>query len=304
MAEGPLADSYESGDRNPPRFDPQTHTAHLDEGSRSRSTRCGTASGGASCPTEIGGLGVPPTVQWAAGEMILGANAPVHVHGGPELRLGRLPQRHRAAEALGPAHGRPRLGRHDGAHRARRGLRRRRRPHQGRDNGDGTWSIEGVKRFITSAEHDLNENIMHLVLARPEGAPGRHQGPVAVPRPQVPLRPRDRRAGRAQRRLRHERRAQDGPQGLGHLRAHLRRARRPGHRLAARRRARRHRADVPGHRVRPDDGRHQGHRHALDRLPRALEYAKERVQGADLTRMPTRPPRASRSPTTRTCAAA
>ncbi len=35
---------------------------------------------------------------------------------------------------------------------------------------DGTWHIEGVKRFITSAEQDLTENIMHLVLARPEGA--------------------------------------------------------------------------------------------------------------------------------------
>ena len=35
---------------------------------------------------------------------------------------------------------------------------------------DGTWHIEGVKRFITSAEHDMSENIVHLVLARPEGA--------------------------------------------------------------------------------------------------------------------------------------
>src|SRR2546421_2848047 len=34
---------------------------------------------------------------------------------------------------------------------------------------DGSWHVEGVKRFITSAEHDLTENIMHLVLARPEG---------------------------------------------------------------------------------------------------------------------------------------
>ena len=38
------------------------------------------------------------------------------------------------------------------------------------DNGDGTWRIEGVKRFITSAEHDMTDNIIHLVLARPEGA--------------------------------------------------------------------------------------------------------------------------------------
>jgi alkylation response protein AidB-like acyl-CoA dehydrogenase len=35
---------------------------------------------------------------------------------------------------------------------------------------DGTWHIEGVKRFITSGEHDMAENIFHLVLARPEGA--------------------------------------------------------------------------------------------------------------------------------------
>ncbi len=35
---------------------------------------------------------------------------------------------------------------------------------------DGTWHIEGVKRFITSAEHDMADNILHIVLARPEGA--------------------------------------------------------------------------------------------------------------------------------------
>jgi alkylation response protein AidB-like acyl-CoA dehydrogenase len=41
---------------------------------------------------------------------------------------------------------------------------------------DGTWHLDGVKRFITSGEHDLTENIMHLVLARPEG-------PGITPRP-------------------------------------------------------------------------------------------------------------------------
>lgn len=35
---------------------------------------------------------------------------------------------------------------------------------------DGSWHIEGVKRFITSGEHDMSENIIHYVLARPEGA--------------------------------------------------------------------------------------------------------------------------------------
>ncbi len=38
------------------------------------------------------------------------------------------------------------------------------------DNGDGTWSISGVKRFITNGDFDWPENIIHLVLARPEGA--------------------------------------------------------------------------------------------------------------------------------------
>ncbi|MBU2512214.1 acyl-CoA dehydrogenase [bacterium] len=38
-------------------------------------------------------------------------------------------------------------------------------------NTDGTYSISGNKIFITNAEHDLNDNIIHPVLARIEGAP-------------------------------------------------------------------------------------------------------------------------------------
>ena len=37
-------------------------------------------------------------------------------------------------------------------------------------NEDGTWTITGVKRFITSAESDMVDNVVHFVLARPEGA--------------------------------------------------------------------------------------------------------------------------------------
>ena len=64
------------------------------------------------------------------------------------------------------------MGHHDGAHRARRRLRRGRRPRKATANDDGTWNIEGVKRFITSGESDLQENIIHLVLARPVGVEG------------------------------------------------------------------------------------------------------------------------------------
>ena len=38
-------------------------------------------------------------------------------------------------------------------------------------NGDGTYAITGTKIFISAGEHDLAENIVHLVLARIEGAP-------------------------------------------------------------------------------------------------------------------------------------
>ena len=89
------------------------------------------------------------------------------------------------------------LGRHHGAHRARRRLRRRRRPHQGHP---ATRTAPGTSRASSGssppAEHDLSENIIHLVLARPVGRRGRrrpgHQGPLAVHRAEVPLRPRDR----------------------------------------------------------------------------------------------------------------
>ncbi|MGC4013757.1 MAG: acyl-CoA dehydrogenase family protein [Luteolibacter sp.] len=45
-----------------------------------------------------------------------------------------------------------------------------------RDNGDGSWSISGQKIFITWGDHDVADNIMHLVLARTEGAPAGHRG--------------------------------------------------------------------------------------------------------------------------------
>jgi len=42
--------------------------------------------------------------------------------------------------------------------------------------GDGTYRISGQKIWISSGEHDLTENIIHLVLARIEGAPGGVRG--------------------------------------------------------------------------------------------------------------------------------
>ncbi|GLZ45761.1 acyl-CoA dehydrogenase [Actinomycetospora sp. NBRC 106375] len=173
MAEGPLADSYVSGDRNPVRFDPATHTAHLDEGiKKSFRAMWDGEWWRLSADNAIGGMGVPPSVQWSAGEMILGANAPVFMYmAGPNFasvvyRNGTQQQKRWAQLMVDRAWGatmvltEPDAGSDVGAGRTK-----------ARDNGDGTWSIEGVKRFITSGDaDDLNENIMHLVLARPEGA--------------------------------------------------------------------------------------------------------------------------------------
>ena len=82
--------------------------------------------------------------------------------------------------------------------------------------GDGTYRITGQKIFITYGEHDLTDNIIHLVLARlPDAPPGttRH---LAVPRAEIPGQ-RRRHARRAQRRARAFDRAQDGHPRLADL---------------------------------------------------------------------------------------
>jgi hypothetical protein len=43
-------------------------------------------------------------------------------------------------------------------------------------NGDGTYKISGQKIFISAGEHDMSDNIVHLVLARIEGAPAGTKG--------------------------------------------------------------------------------------------------------------------------------
>jgi alkylation response protein AidB-like acyl-CoA dehydrogenase len=51
---------------------------------------------------------------------------------------------------------------------------------------DGTYKITGTKIFISAGEHDLAENIVHIVLARLPDAPQRHPRHLAVHRAQVP----------------------------------------------------------------------------------------------------------------------
>jgi alkylation response protein AidB-like acyl-CoA dehydrogenase len=77
MATGPLAAGFADADRHPPVFDPATGTVALPDSLRTAFQvlwdgewwRLGL-------PAELGGYGVPSTVQWAAAELMLGANRP------------------------------------------------------------------------------------------------------------------------------------------------------------------------------------------------------------------------------------
>jgi alkylation response protein AidB-like acyl-CoA dehydrogenase len=171
LATGPLAEGFAEADRTPPVFDPTTHTVTLPEPVRRAYRLLWEGEWWRlGLPPELGGLGVPATVQWAASELILGANPAVFMYlAGPRFasivhRLG-TPQQRRWAELMIERGWGATMVLTEADAGSDVGAARTRAVAQ----SDGTWHLKGVKRFITSAEHDLTENIVHLVLARPEG---------------------------------------------------------------------------------------------------------------------------------------
>jgi alkylation response protein AidB-like acyl-CoA dehydrogenase len=123
-------------------------------------------------PTRLGGFGAPPSVVWAAFEMQTGANPAVafYLFGGYIART---------IDRLGTESQKSRYVRNmidDGWG----GCMVLTEPDAGSDVGAGrskakhlegdVWELEGVKRFITNGDFDMPDNIVHLVLARPEGA--------------------------------------------------------------------------------------------------------------------------------------
>ncbi len=174
LAEGPIAASFADADRNPPVYDPQTMTVTLPESFKhSFQALVDSEFWRLDLPEAMGGSGAPPSVRWSSAELILGANpaAFLYLSGSgfaPILAgIGNEVQKQWAQLMVDRGWGctmvltEPDAGSDVGAGRAK-----------AIPQPDGTWHIEGVKRFITSAEHDLTENIIHLVLARPEGVPG------------------------------------------------------------------------------------------------------------------------------------
>ncbi len=123
-------------------------------------------------PESLGGYGAPPSVAWAGFELCSGANAAVafyilgNFHAKVIDRLGNEDQKRRYVDNI--------LNQNWG------GTMVLTEPDAGSDVGAGTtrakhvagdeYLIEGVKRFITNGDFDKTPNIVHLVLARPEGA--------------------------------------------------------------------------------------------------------------------------------------
>ncbi len=173
LAEGPLADSFVEGDRNPPVFDPATHSVKIPAAFK-KSVKAFIEGGWdkVGLIELLGGVPAPKALLWALHEHVLGANPAVWMYGGGAgfasivYHLGTEEQKKWAVLAAERGWGstmvltEPDAGSDVGAGRTK-----------AVQQPDGTWHIDGVKRFITSADSDdMFENIMHLVLARPEGA--------------------------------------------------------------------------------------------------------------------------------------
>lgn len=172
LSENELAESFADADRNPPVFDPETNTAPVPASfKKSYKAFMDSEYWRLGLPEEIGGTTSPRSLIWAFAELILGANPAVWMYSsGPAFagilfEEGNEVQKHIAKVAVEKQWGstmvltEPDAGSDVGAGRTK-----------AVQQEDGSWHIEGVKRFITSGEHDMEENILHYVLARPEGA--------------------------------------------------------------------------------------------------------------------------------------
>jgi alkylation response protein AidB-like acyl-CoA dehydrogenase len=174
LATGRLAESFADADRDPPVFDPATHSVTLPESFKKSYAALQEGEWyRLDLPEHLGGFGASPSLRWAAAELLLGANPAAYMYqAGPGFaaiidRLGTPAQQEFAKLVIERQWGatmvltEPDAGSDVGAGRTKAHLQ-----------DDGTWHIEGVKRFITSADWDVPENIVHLVLARPEGVDG------------------------------------------------------------------------------------------------------------------------------------
>jgi len=134
---------------------------------------------GLAADTAYGGQGLPATIDGLFTEMLCSSNLSFAMYPGLSFGAYKLIRRH-ASEAQKRIWLEPLVeGRWSGTMCLTE-------PQCGTDlglintratpAGDGTYVINGAKCFISAGEHDLTENIVHLVLARTEGAPAGTKG--------------------------------------------------------------------------------------------------------------------------------
>ncbi|ORB31773.1 acyl-CoA dehydrogenase [Mycolicibacterium parafortuitum] len=169
-----LAESFEEADRNPPVYDASAKTVTVTPAfAAAYKTWMDAEWWRLRVLPELGGSSTPSSLNWALAEFVQGANPALWTYVGIPTAA-RVIYRHgtdrdkRIAQiAVDNRWGatmlltEPDAGSDVGAGRTRAVA-----------NPDGTWNIHGVKRFITAGEHDLADNILHLVLARPVGVDG------------------------------------------------------------------------------------------------------------------------------------
>ena len=172
LAENDLAASFVDGDRIGTIFDKSTGDVKLPESfKKSYRTFMDNEWWRIDAPEEIGGTLIPQSLRWAIAEMVLGSNPAIHIYASGTAfahvaYMFGTPEQKRMAQIM--------VDNDWGA------TMQLTEPDAGSDVGagrskavkqdDGTWHITGTKRFITSGDSDLNPNIIHFVLARPEGA--------------------------------------------------------------------------------------------------------------------------------------
>src|ERR1700754_281703 len=173
LAEGPIAETFAFADRNPPVFDPDAHTISVaPELAKTVQAIKDAEWWRLGLSEDIGGMPAPPPLAWAVNELLFCANPSASFFClGPFMAQalyaeGDEEQKRWAAE---------------GVERGWAATMVLTEPDAGSDVGagrskaiaqpDGTWHIEGVKRFISGGDvGDTADNVFHLVLARPEGA--------------------------------------------------------------------------------------------------------------------------------------
>lgn len=172
LSEGVIAESFAEGDRNPPTFDPETHSVTIPEAfKKSYNAYIEAGWDKVGLHEDLGGMPAPRTLYWALAEMVLGANPALFMYsagaGFSEIFYDNATDEQKKWAQICAERGwgatmvltEPDAGSDVGAGRTK-----------ATQQEDGSWHIDGVKRFITSGDQDMTENIFHLVLARPEGA--------------------------------------------------------------------------------------------------------------------------------------